>query len=73
MKGTVTKAERMPAAPSVRHSGAPERLAALSTRWVARLALDEKLKMPCRPGFRPVRKDDQAVGVTAGRVERSGP
>ena len=29
--------------------------------------------MPCRPGFSPVRKDDQAVGVTAGTVERSGP
>ena len=29
--------------------------------------------MPCPAGFRPVRNDDHAVGVTAGMVERSGP
>ncbi len=32
-----------------------------------------KLKMPWPPGFSPVRKLDQAVGVKAGIVERSGP
>ncbi len=73
MNGTVTNAERIPAAPSVRHSGTPERLRALSTRDGARLAFVEKLKMPCRAGFRPVTNDDQAVGVAAGRVERRGP
>ena len=66
MNGTVTKAERIPAAPSVRQSGVPERLRALSTRDGARLAFVEKLKMPCRAGLRPVRKVDHAVGVAAG-------
>ncbi len=73
VNGTVTNAERTPAAPSVRHSGTPERLRALSRRDGARFAFVEKLKMPWRAGFRPVRNDDQAVGVAAGTVERSGP
>src|SRR5690348_17644815 len=73
VKGTVTNAERMPACPSIRHSGAPDRLAALSTRESERFGFEEKLKMPWPAGLRPVRNDDQAVGVTAGMVERSGP
>ena len=69
----MTNAERTPPAPRSRHSGAPDRLAALSTRERPRLGLDEKLKMPCPAGLRPVRNDDHAVGVTAGMVDRSGP
>src|SRR6478672_3356497 len=73
VNGTVTKAERTPPAPRSRHSGAPDRLAALSTRDRPRFGLDEKLKMPWPAGLRPVRNDDHAVGVTAGIVERSDP
>ena len=73
MNGTVTNAERRPAAPSARQKGAPPRVAALSMRCVPRFGFVEKLKMPCPAGLRPVRNDDQAVGVTAGIVERSGP
>src|SRR5262245_43470879 len=68
-----TNADRAAAAPRTRQNGLPPRLAALSTRCGLRFGLVEKLKIPCPAGFRPVRKDDQAVGVTAGMVERSGP
>ena len=73
VNGIVTNAERTPAAPSGRQNGVPERLRAFSTRDWARFGLLVKLKMPCPPGLRPVRNDDQAVGVIAGIVERSGP
>ena len=63
----------MPALPSSRQIGVPARLAALSTCWGPRLGLVEKLKIPCPAGFRPVRNDDQAVGVTAGIVDRRRP
>ena len=69
----MTNAERTPPAPSNRQSGAPVRPAALSTRERPRFGFDEKLKMPWPAGLSPVRNDDQAVGVTAGIVERSGP
>ena len=72
VKGTVTNADRMPAAPRARQKGAPPRVAALSILCVPRFGFLEKLKMPCPAGLSPVRNDDQAVGVTAGTVERSG-
>ena len=73
MNGTVTNADRIPAAPSVRQSGVPARLRPLSTRDWARLALVEKLKMPWRAGLSPVTNVDHAVGVAAGSVERRRP
>ena len=73
VNGMPTYAERIPAGPSRRQSGVPARLAALSSFCVPRFGLVVKLKIPCPPGFSPVRKVDQAVGVKAGSVERSGP
>ena len=73
VNGIPIYAERIPAAPSSRQSGVPARLAALSSFCVPRFGLVVKLKMPWPPGFSPVRKLDQAVGVNAGIVERSGP
>ncbi len=73
VKGTSTNDERLPAASSMRHSGVPPRAAALSTRKPPRSGLVEKLKMPCRPGSRPVRNVDQATGVIDGSVERRLP
>jgi hypothetical protein len=69
VNGTVTNAERMPAAPRCRQKGVPARLAALSTRWTPRFGFAAKLKMPWPAGLRPVRKEDHAVGVTAGIVD----
>jgi hypothetical protein len=66
-------AERTPATPSARQNGVPERLTAFSTRDCERFGLLVKFKIPCPPGLRPVRNDDQAVGVIAGIVDRSGP
>ena len=66
-------AERTPAAPRSRQSGVPALLAALSNFCVPRFGFVVKLKIPWRPGLSPVRKVDQAVGVKAGFVERSGP
>ena len=73
VNGIPMYAERIPAAPSMRQIGVPARLAALSSFCVPRFGLVVKLKMPWPPGFSPVRKVDQAVGVKAGIVERSGP
>ena len=74
MNGIVTNAERIArGAERAARTASPTRLAALSTRWRARFGFVEKLKIPCPPGLRPVRNDDQAVGVIAGIVERSGP
>jgi hypothetical protein len=63
VNGTPTKAERMPAAPSLLQSGVPARLAALSSFWRPRFGFVVKLKMPWPAGLSPVRKDDHAVGV----------
>ena len=73
VKGTVMNAERMFPKPSNRHKGAPTRDAALASPFCARLGFVENPKIPCPAGFIPVRKDDHAVGVNAGSVERSGP
>ena len=73
VNGTVMNAERIPPAPSRRHRGAPAREAALSNRFCTRFGFVENPKIPCPAGFIPVRKDDHAVGVNAGNVERSGP
>ena len=73
MNGTVMNADRIPPAPSSRHSGTPAREAALSNRFWTRLGFVENPKIPCPAGFIPVRKEDHAVGVNAGNVERSRP
>ena len=73
VKGIVTKADRIPAAPRYRQSGAPARLAALSSRPPPRFGFDVNAKMPWPAGLSPVRKDDHAVGVKAGIVDLKRP